>query len=139
MGEHHFVGLAAKTRLLVTTEWSMSRVSMIAIDPHTASLDGTRYLITLMDIASPHTRTQPINSVICNGNGFLFRFEFDSTSDWPKDLFLKNAHIVSSSKDCWLDVEATRNNIVCSSTRQHLGTFRCADVDVVGDAFMLLL
>jgi hypothetical protein len=43
--EHHLVGLTAVSGLLVSTEGSVSGVQVVAVHPHTASLNGTRHLV----------------------------------------------------------------------------------------------
>src|SRR5689334_3679702 len=64
--KHHLVIFATDTRLLVATECSVCGVKVIAVGPHASGLNRSAETICPCAIASPHTRTKPIQRVICN-------------------------------------------------------------------------
>ena len=62
--QHHLVGLAADTRLLVATERGVRRIGVVAIGPDPARLDGAAEPVQPAGIAAPDTGAETVERVV---------------------------------------------------------------------------
>jgi hypothetical protein len=153
--EHHLVGLTAVSGLLVSTEGSVSGVQVVAVHPHTASLNGTRHLVLysvrqyqkpqirkyfraenqnipyqLMSITSEHTSTQAKRGIVGNGNSLLHSLEGGHGHHGAEDLLLEDSHVVLALEDGGLDVVSTLHGIVGDAASEDLSSFLLANFKV---------
>mmetsp|Transcript_73649 Transcript_73649/g.204765 ORF Transcript_73649/g.204765 Transcript_73649/m.204765 type:complete len:229 (+) Transcript_73649:273-959(+) len=117
----------------------MGWVGVITIDPHAAGLDGTGHLVGLVGVAGPHASAEPVDRVVGDLERLRLCFELDRARDRSEDLFLEDPHVVGAGENRRLDVIPPGHHIIRRAAGQHLGALCRADVDVVGDALMLLL
>ena len=96
MIEHHAMGFAPVAGLLVASKGRMRGIEMIAIHPDPTGLYVTPHLIGGMRVSGPDAGTQPIETVICNREGFLFVLESCDGNHRAKDFLLENPHAVVS-------------------------------------------
>src|SRR5450631_2741283 len=94
MAEHHLVVLAANPRLLVAAEGRVRRIEMVAIGPHSPSLDGPAKAVGAGAIASPDSGAKPIERVVGDGERLFIVLEFRHRKNGSENFFLENAHLV---------------------------------------------
>src|SRR3954469_18822429 len=131
--QHHLVGLAADTRLLVTAERGMRRIGMVAIGPDAACLDGAAETIEPARIAAPDTGAETVERVVGDRERLVVILEGGDRDDRSENLLLEDAHLVVALEHRGLDVETTgkvTRQVVAHPARQHLRALLAADVDI---------
>ena len=62
--EHHLVGFATDTRLLVSAERRMCRIGVIAVGPHASRLDRATEAIEPVGVTTPYASAEAIERVV---------------------------------------------------------------------------
>src|SRR6185436_6028659 len=131
--QHHLVGLAADTRLLVTAERGMRRIGMVAIGPDAACLDGAAETIEPARIAAPDTGAETVERVVGDRKRFVVILEGRDRNHRSENLLLEDAHLVVALEHRRLDIEAAgkvARQKIARSAGQYLGALLAADVDI---------
>ena len=120
----------------------MRWVGVVVVHPHTTRLDRSRHLVEFMCIPRPNAGTQPVGGIVRDGDGLFRVLEGGHGQHWSEDLFLEDAHLVVALEHGGLDV-IPRGEVALqlrrSTTREHLGTFLLADIDVAEDLLVLVI
>src|SRR5712691_7449047 len=104
--EHHLVGFATDTRLLVAAEGGMRRIGMIAIGPDAARLDGAAEAIEPARIAAPDTGTEAVERVVGDRERLVVIPEGRDRNHRPENFLLEDSHLVVALEHRRLDIEA---------------------------------
>jgi len=64
--------LPATPRHLVAAEWGLGPKHIIAVDPHSASLEGLGQIIGLVQVLGEDSCSQPIFGIVGSPNDFLY-------------------------------------------------------------------
>src|SRR3569833_690006 len=103
--EHHLVGLASDTGLLVTAERRVRGIGVIAVGPDAARLDAPAEAIGLVDIPGPYTGKKPKKHVVRNFYCLLRGVKGVDRYHGPEYLLLEHSHLV-------VPFENRRENVV---------------------------
>ena len=106
MIQHHLVGLAADTRLLVTAERSVRRIGMVAIGPDAAGLDGAAEAVEPARIPAPDTGAKTLERVVGDRERLVVIIEGGDRNDGSENLLLEHPHLVVALEHRRLDIEA---------------------------------
>ena len=69
---------------------------VLAVDEHHARLDTGRESMRTADVLRPHVRREPVRDVVGEPEAVGLVVERDQACDRPEDLFLRDAHAVST-------------------------------------------
>src|SRR5262245_60710124 len=94
MVEHHLVGLAPDSRLLIAAEGGMRRIEVEAIGPHPARLEPAAETVGAVDVAGPDAGAEAIERVVGYRHSLVVVLEGGHGQNGPENLLLEDAHLV---------------------------------------------
>src|SRR6266536_1625129 len=92
--EHHLVGLAADTRLLIAPERRMRRIGVVAVGPNAAGLDRTPEPVAAIGIAAPYPGAEAVQRVIGDRQCLVVGLEGGDRDNRAENLLLEDSHLV---------------------------------------------
>src|SRR5215475_539233 len=132
--EHHLVGFAPDTRLLVSAERRVRRIGVIAVGPNASRLDRATEAIEPVRVTTPDASAEAIERVVGDRQCLVVASEGRDRHHRSENLLLEDAHLVVTPEHGRLDIVAAGQ-----AARQDLRAFLAADVDIRKDLFELLV
>src|ERR1019366_10256532 len=117
-------------------------IEMVAIGPHSPSLDGPAKAGGAGASASPDSGAKPIERVVGDGERLFIVLEFRHRKNGSENFFLEDAHLVVAFENRRLDIVSTRKlwpHIRARAAGQNLGPFLAADVEIGKNFFELIV